>query len=84
MELDEDQKAQLDEQLGRIQERLPLQPEVEVTYFRPDLLKSGGTYVTVRKRVKKIDAYEHLICFTDGTKIGVEEIFAVDLVGGTD
>lgn len=77
-ELDEDGKAQLDETLRLIRERLPRKPEIEVIYFQPDLKKAGGAYVTVRGRVKKIDDYHRRIVLMDGTELSIENIFAVE------
>ena len=56
-ELDENAKAVLDEKLRMIQEMLPAHPEITVTYFQPDAKKSGGAYVSVTGRVKKLDLY---------------------------
>ena len=54
-------------------------PEIRVTYFRPDDLKSGGAYLDVVGTVKKIDEYERLMVMTDGTKLPLDDI--VDISG---
>lgn len=77
IELDEDQKEPLDEQLQLIRKNLEQKPECEITYFEPDEKKDGGSYVTVCGRVKKIDEYRHLIIFTDETVLPIEHIFSV-------
>ena len=71
-------EAELDEKLREIRERIHLRPEVTVTYFKPDSRKSGGAYVTVTGRVKKIDAYTNTVCFADGTAIPIEQIFKIE------
>lgn len=80
-ELDEDRKELLDEKLRelalRLQEEGAQEPEAEITYFLPDLKKSGGSYVTVRGRVKKIDGYKHQILLADGTVIDMEYLFDI-------
>ena len=80
-ELDEDRREFLDEKLREIdlqlQEEGEQEPEVEITYFRPDLKKSGGSYVTVRGRVKKIDGYKHQVLLADGTVIDMEYLFSI-------
>lgn len=80
-ELDEDRKELLDEKLRelalRLQEEGAQEREVEITYFQPDLKKSGGSYVTVRGRVKKIDGYKHQILLADGTVIDMEYLFSI-------
>lgn len=80
IELDEDQKAQLDERLRLLKENQFRKPEIEVTYFQPDGKKSGGAYVTVRGRVKKIDEYGRSIVFVDGTMIPMERVFSIEEV----
>lgn len=77
IELDEDKKEQLNEQLQLIRENLEQQPECEITYFQPDEKKDGGTYVTMCGRIKKIDEYARRIIFTDGTALPIEHLFAI-------
>lgn len=70
----EDARGILDEKLRMLQERIEEQPEAAITYFCPDEKKAGGSYVTVRGRVKRIDVYERMLVMTDGTRIAVGEI----------
>ena len=53
-------------------------PVVSFTYFVPDILKDGGSYVTVSDVVKRIDHYEHKIILQN-TIIPIEDI--VDIKG---
>lgn len=86
IELDENRKNQLDEQLRLVRENLDCRPEIEVTYFRPDEKKSGGAYVTLFGKLKKIDEYSRQVIFTDGKSIPIERIFSIrgELFGGID
>lgn len=68
-ELSEDSKEILDLKLQYVCEHLTEQPEVTVTYFEPDAKKSGGAYVTVTERVKKVDRYGRELVFVDGRRI---------------
>lgn len=79
IELEEDQKEQLDEQLQELQNSLSQNPEikVEITYFLPDQRKEGGAYVTVRGTVKKIDGCRRRILLTDGTVIPMQMLFSI-------
>lgn len=70
----EDQKARLDEQLQFIREHLFCHPEIEAVCFQPDERKSGGAYVIIRGRVKKIDEYRHQICLLDGNTVDMERV----------
>ncbi len=74
VELGEEAKSELNEELRMIQERIAIHPEVAVTYFQPDKRKSGGAYITATGRVKKIDIYRRTVALQDGTQIPMEEI----------
>lgn len=78
VELDEYQKAALDERLQIIQEHLQERPEISLTYFKPDERKAGGAYLTITNIVKKIDTYERLIVMMDGSKIPIDEIMELN------
>lgn len=74
-EMDESCKEMLDQKLQEIQN----QPDstVSVTYFVPDLKKSGGAYVTVTGRIKRIDGNNHKIILADGTCIPADNIIEI-------
>ena len=74
IDLDEGGKALLDEKLRKIEEEIYDRPEVAVTYFQPDLRKTGGAYLQKRGRVKKLDAYQRAVVFTDGMIIPIDDI----------
>lgn len=78
VELDEDSKADLNERLCIIQDRMDEQSKVSIIYFQPDKQKSGGAYVTVSGCVKKIDGYERTVVMQDDTKIPIDDIFEID------
>lgn len=78
IELSEERRAALDRKQQILLDNLADQPEVSVTYFVPDERKSGGAYVTVTGRVKKVDDYQRLLVLTDGTKIPLDEILDME------
>lgn len=82
IELDEDQKEKLNEQLQKLQNTLEQNPEVMVTYFQPDQQKNGGTYVTIRGIIKKLDEYGRRILFADGTAVPMEMLFSIEIIDG--
>lgn len=90
-EPDEDQKELLDARLSQIHRHLPQQPEIAVTFFRPDdgdeqhapLPGLGpesecGSYVTVQGRVQKIDTLRRQILFTDGTAVPIQYLCSIE------
>jgi hypothetical protein len=76
-ELDETEKAIIDDQLREIEAQLPNKSEVELVYFKPDILKAGGEYITKGGSIKKFDVYEKKVLMEDGTRILIEEIYSI-------
>ena len=78
IELDEEALNYLNMRYQLLVDALDEEPEVEITYFKPDERKSGGEYVTVTGTVKKVDDFERLITMQNGTKIPMDDVLAVD------
>lgn len=76
-ETDENEKDALNERLMYIADHIKERPLVEITYFRPDAVKSGGAYVTANGTVKKTDEYARTLTMSDGTVIPVDDIVGV-------
>lgn len=57
-----------------LKEHLEEHPLVTVTYFRADEKKSGGAYITVSDRVKKLDDFEKKLVFYDKGEISIESV----------
>ena len=77
VELDEDRKEQLDEQLQLLKENLDLKPVCEITYFQPDDCKSGGSYCKISGRIRKIDACGRILVMENGIRIPLDEIIGL-------
>ena len=54
------------------------EPEVTITYFKPDERKSGGAYIELIGIVKKFDEFERQIMMQDGTKIPMDDILNIE------
>lgn len=78
VELDEYTKEILNHRLQILSDQLKEYPEIVITYFRPDIKKDGGAYITTTVRVKKIDIYERVVIVTDGTAIPIDEIISIE------
>ncbi len=72
--LEEDSQAELNETLQLIVAQLSKQPSITTTYFVPDGRKTGGAYVTLSGKIKKIDEMTRMIVLEDGTKIPIDEM----------
>ena len=79
IEPDEDRKAELDAALRILHDRTAGRPFARITFFLPDPLKEGGSYVTAEGRVKRIDPLERNVTMEDGTVIPIGDI--IDLSG---
>jgi hypothetical protein len=78
IELDEYSTNALNDRLQIIAERIVEQPEIAITYFQPDTMKSGGSYVTAASAAKKIDEHKRIVMMTDGTAIPMDEIVGIE------
>ena len=78
IELDEGTKAAMNERLLKIQEQFDDQPQVSITYFKPDNRKAGGAYIVATGCVKKLDEYVRNLVMMDGTKIPIDDIIEID------
>lgn len=74
VELDEDTRAELDRRQAVLLGHLSEQPEITITWFRPDGRKDGGAYRTVTGRLKKVDEAARTLTLLDGTSIPLEDV----------
>lgn len=77
--LDDHAKAALDEKLRLLVEAINEQPEAAITYFLPDKKKTGGEYITIAGRVKRIDNIEREIVMTDRQIIPIDDILNITI-----
>lgn len=75
-----DEKIELSEEdIEELNRKLQnLKGEAVITYFVRDERKSGGSYVTVKGEVRRIDDYEKAIVMRDGIKIFIEDILKIE------
>ena len=78
IELDEEALTALNVRYQLLMDILDEEPEVEITYFKPDKRKDGGAYVTATGAVKKIDDFDRLITMQDGMKIPMDDVLSIE------
>lgn len=78
LELSEETKERIDLKINYLIDNIEENPEITVTYFVPDKRKSGGEYLTVTGKLKKIDGYEQTLLMMDGLKISIFEILSIE------
>ncbi len=80
IQLDEEEKEKLDRKLNDILQNINDMPLIRITYFIPDPRKAGGKYITVDRRLKKIDNIYRRMIFTDGTQIDADSVLSLESV----
>ena len=78
MELTDDQTDQLNQAFQKLKELE--RPFIAVTYFVPDMRKSGGAYVTYKGYFRFLDMLDQKMKFTDGMEIALNEICCVEFL----
>ena len=78
IELDEEALTALNMRCQLLKDVLDEEPEVDITYFKPDGRKAGGAYVTATSAVIKVDDFERLITMQDGTKIPMDDVLSIE------
>ena len=73
VDVSEDEKREINDILIRLSGG-DIKGEILVTYFKPDLRKNGGEYVTIRGEFSKIKLHEGVLVLKDGTEIKIEEL----------
>ena len=73
----EEEKAIINYKLQKIKNNIDNKPKATITYFIPDLKKSGGEYVTVIENIKKIDEYKHCLIMCNQIEIPINEIIEI-------
>ena len=53
---------------------------LNIVYFVPDSRKTGGAYMEISGRIKKLIPHEKLLIMNTGTRIPVEDVIEVTLI----
>lgn len=73
-ELSEEQIDTINHKISILQSLIPNSPIVEITYFKKDITKDGGEYVTVFDGIIKILENEQKIIMSEGLEINFNDI----------
>jgi hypothetical protein len=69
-----EQLDRLNDALRQLEIHISEEPPISARVFRPDERKSGGSYVRITGRLKRIDPYERTLLLTDGRILRMEYI----------
>jgi len=78
IDMDEDALIALNMKFQLLVDSLDDEPEISITYFKPDERKDGGAYLEATGVLKKLDEYERMIVLTDGRKIKMDDILDIE------
>ena len=81
IEMTEDELDALNAKYQLLMDTIGTGLEVSITYFKPDDRKAGGSYLTERDVVKKVDTYNRRILMRNGTCIQMDDVFDIGLSG---
>ena len=79
IDISEDANELLNEKIKNIIKKIEKNPIIKLTYFIPDNRKSGGKYVTMEEKIKKIDEINQELIFINGTKIKLYNVIDIEL-----
>ena len=77
-DFDEEYKKILDSKLQIIIDNIKLKPKLKITYFKNELKKDGGNYITIIENIEKIDEYKGLIILKNNKEILINDIIEID------
>lgn len=80
-EPDEERCERLNNTLRLLEERSDELPLIHAVYFERDSRKSGGEYVDIQGRFRRIDEESKSIIFTDSNKISVLDLWEIEICG---
>lgn len=79
IEISEDKKKQMNENLFFLKENIKEKWIVTLTYFVPDSKKEGGIYQEYEGIIKAINETNHTLIFTSGKKIQFDDFYQIHL-----
>ena len=76
--LSEEESETLNRKQQYLLKRISEHPALTITYFAPDAKKTGGAYVTKSGNLKKLNALDRWMQFTDESKIPLDDIAEIE------
>ena len=78
IELDEGQRAALEERVQILLTLKDKKPEISITWFQPDARKAGGEYVTHTGCLLGYNGQDRVLVMEDGIQIPVDNLYSVE------
>ena len=74
---DDEKLEGLDKTISYLEEHAKENVTIIVEYFVPDKKKNGGEYVKLQGIFKRVDTSEGVLCFKDGHKVFLNDIYNI-------
>ena len=78
VELTEDKKAELDEKLQRFKGHLGERQQISLLYFEENKRFGGGSYVSYRGTLQKMQEHPPMLIFQDGKQVFIRDILELE------
>lgn len=78
IELDEYEIQIINDKLNIALEKKDLNLPINITFFKPDVKKKGGEYLTVSGVIKRINEQKHTVVLADKSEIPICFIYSLD------
>lgn len=78
IELSNSQKSILDYKFSILVSHFEEKPNIEITYYKKDKIKNGGSYIKVNGYLVKVDLLNKLIYLDNEQIIDISEIYDID------
>lgn len=80
LELSTEEVNDLNDKMNYLMDNIALCPQVEIIYFVPDERKSGGKYISLDVKIRKIDPILRTITDVDNNVINIDFIYKIKLI----
>lgn len=82
LQLSAEEMADLNDKMNYIIDNIAICPEAEIIYFIPDERKTGGKYISVSMRIRKIDLVNRIITDTENNVMNMDNIYRIKIKKG--
>lgn len=80
LELSQEEINDLNDKMNYLMDNIALCPQAEIIYFVPDERKTGGKYIKLNIKIRKIDPILRTVTDVDNNVISIDFIYKIKLI----
>ena len=80
LELSQEEINDLNDKMNYLMDNIALCPQAEIIYFVPDERKTGGEYIKLNIKIRKIDPILRTVTDVDNNVISIDFIYKIKLI----